>query len=105
MEGVEVLVSPVKLFIVFWLFYKNRGCSVRNKMGRKWFRIFLIRWRWLLTYFKILLSAAIGWATIVFDLLPRIGICCLVFSLIDILVWIFSFLQKKETFTFSFSVD
>ena len=58
-EGVEVLVSPVKLLIIFWLFYKNRGCSVRNKMGRKWFRIFLIRWRWLLKYLNMLLFVAI----------------------------------------------
>ena len=28
-------------------------------MGRKWFRIFLIRWRWLLKYLKILLFVAI----------------------------------------------
>ena len=36
-EGVVVLVSPVKLLIIFWLFYKNRGCSVRI---RKWGKVF-----------------------------------------------------------------
>jgi hypothetical protein len=52
--------------------------------GKKRFRIFLIIWRWLLTNLKILIFVAVGWATIVCDLMPRIGICCLACSLIEI---------------------
>jgi len=52
--------------------------GIRRETG---FWIFLIRWRWLLTNLDMLLLVAIGSATIVFDLMPQIGVCCLVGSL------------------------
>ena len=67
-------VSLVKLlmFCRQWLLYKSLVQFDVNGI-RERFWIFLIRWRWLLTNLDMLLFVAIGWTTIVFDLIPRMG--------------------------------